>query len=419
MSIQGEWVGLGAPGNCPAAVKVNDFAQTYVTDTVTLGKSPDNWREILATAGNAGSQLSGVRYYCVQKGFTYAYGRFSGKYPAANKCQRGASSGAMGIPALRPLRTQLNADADAAARSKFLSKALSARKAWRGGNTLAEFAETVHMLRHPLTGLYNSVSEFAYWVRRLKARQYAKNLGDLWLQYSFGWSPLFEDIKDINHSLEKWADGTYADTKYISATGKSEESTPMSAFNTAGLGTGLAQFMGNRTWTKDTSTVRYYGALKARPECIATIADNFGFSATDILPAIWEAIPWSFFVDYFLNVQEAIDSMQFAASDFGWMMRGIRNTNSSYRSALATNEGAAVSAQFDVTGGGGSGISATIYKQRDPYYTFPYPRFHFRVPGLGSLKWFNVGALAALITASRPTFDVKEWQRDFPRSRRR
>lgn len=402
-SLFTSWTGIGGfPYSCPVPVTHQYDYRQYVKDFVILGKSPDNWKQLLLTGGQAGSQMSGVRYFAYSREISYDYSR-GNRYPSDNQCQRGFAVGSLGIQAFPPLITSVNADADFKARQKFLGKSLDARKAWRGANVLAEFRETIHMLRHPLTGLAHNLSNFANAVRRIRGLRnnaYSKALGNLWLEYSFGWSPFFEDIKDVQSALEKFADGTYADSQRISATGYIETATPPSPA-TFGI-PDVANFAQCTTFLKFKAVVRYRAALKARPECVPTIADNFGFTPTDILPAVWEAVPWSFFVDYFLNVQEQLDSCQLAISDYSWIMRGLVNTNSRIQSAIYPDTQAAAAAHYVVRASGGMANSSAIYKQRDPWFAVPTPPWRFRIPGISSLKWVNAGALATQFLRSKP-----------------
>lgn len=401
-SLFTSWTGIGV-GVCPAPVTHSYDYRQYVKDFVILGKSPDNWKELLLTGGQAGSQMSGVRYFAFSREISYDYFRDAQNYPSDNRCQRGFAVGSLGILAFPPLITSISADADFRARQKFLGKSLDAKKAWRGANVLAEFRETIHMLRHPLQGLSTNLTNFARAVKRLRGLRnnaYAKAIGNTWLEYSFGWSPFFGDIRDVMGALNKFRDGTYADSQRISATGYVETATaPVPA--TFGI-PDVANLALAQTFTKFKAVVRYRAALRARPEVVPTIADNFGFTPTDILPAVWEAIPWSFFIDYFLNVQEQLDSCQLSIAEYAWIMRGIVNTNSRVQSAIYPNMQAAAASHYAVRASGGSANSSAIYKQRDPQFAVPLPPWRFRVPGIGSLKWVNIGALATQFARSRP-----------------
>jgi hypothetical protein len=316
--------------------------------------------------------------------------------------------GQLPFTTIPPVSTTISAEADQLARSKFLDRCISARKSWRGGNFLAEVVETIHQLRHPLEGLATGLGAFTRGVGRVKGYwlkgeidAYAKHVSNLWLEYTFGWAPLFQDIKDANAALHRLGLGGRADTKRISATGH----VTTSVFNPPAF-SGLVGGVGGPgfyqdSFKKSTAYVKYVGALRARPASLSGILDDFGVSPTDVIPAIWEAVPWSFFIDYFLNVQEQLDSMQFALADFGWIEQGVRNVTANYLtgSRCVAHD---LPTHFDCEVRGFDRRSSSEYKKRSAIASVPFPSFHFRIPGLGSLKWVNTGALIQQIRASRP-----------------
>jgi hypothetical protein len=384
----------------------NSISSPFV-DTVTLGASPNDWRKLIALGSNASSGLSGTRHTYKGGGAGYAYG-FTLAASSANKCIRGTASGDMAFTATSWPSSpggSANSDADAIARKRLLERYLNARKSWRGGNFLAEFAETVHMLRHPIESLFSSTSHFTRRVggiKHLPPKAYAGALGNLWLAWSFGWKPLFDDIRDANQAIQKLASGTGHDTMPLSASASASSSglSDLTSLNCGSVNnyTGLWREQG-----RSHSTVKYYGAMRARPESFATVADTFGISPGDIIPAVWEAIPWSFFIDYFLNVQEVIDSWQYASTDFAWMNQGIKNRKSNLTyGAFSTANTIPVASRPWVSIGGGGSDKSTEFVSRAPIGSFPAPSFRFRIPGLSSLKWVNTSALIAQILASRP-----------------
>lgn len=380
-----------------------------LVDSRTLGASADNWKALKASGRQAGSFMEGVRHggYCHADGF-YQYYKDNSVYPGSYTPQKGYAQGAIsGFPNFPAPLTSVSTIADSTARRNFLNKCLSARKSWRGGNFLAEFAETVHMLKNPLVGLAENIGGLARGASKLKGlltkgdvAAYSYHLGNLWLEYSFGWKPLFEDIKDANQALLDLADGNRCDTKRVFAAGTEQTYTPK-GYVTPFLGD-VAPYTISEWYNKTTQNVKYYGALTARPANITTVLDTFGIDPGDFIPAVWEAIPWSFFVDYFLNVQEQLDSMQFAFGDFGWIMQGVRNVTADYYLPPVVPQGISEVTQNVIKTQGGGACSSTTYVRRSPQSSIPFPTFNFRVPGLGSLKWVNVAALAAQIAASSP-----------------
>jgi hypothetical protein len=346
--------------------------------------------------------MNGVKHlvYGLTGGSTQAYG-----VDDAHKCFYTSTAGDLSTPYLAypPSDASFSDVADQAARLRLLGKYLDARKTWRGGNFLAEFAETVHQLRHPVQSLFGATFEFAKQVEKLKrfannAALYAHLLGNLWISYSFGWKPLFEDIKDANKALQKLNDGTGADTKKLSAAGY--EDIYLGSVTVSAPNAGVASYSAYDQVKSSTRSKRYYGALVARPESFCGVLDTFGISAGDFLPAVWEAIPWSFFIDYFTTIGPMIDSMQYARTDFGWMMAHTRNVSRYVYSGWYPVSLPPMGIVSEATVAGYRTTTTTFDRGFVP--DIPYPSFRFRVPGIDSKKWFNVAGLVAQIAGSRP-----------------
>jgi len=254
------------------------------------------------------------------------------------------------------------------------------------------------MLRHPVQSFYHETYSFAGRVGKLRKVRYrnpldkAKAVADAWLAYSFGVKPLIADANDAMSALNrlKQQGGTGRDRKVISALGHFTEVGKADQ-------TGLACVSGDPvnpldiTWFyKVDWTVRYKASLKSRLEDLTTVGEQFGVGVFDIVPAVWEAIPWSFFIDYFANVGEMIDSCRLWAADFGWCFRSVRNAGTSnvINARLNTN---ATSWGPSYLSGKGT-YSLCVYVNRAPS-SIPYPSFRFQMPGLDSMKWLNIAAL--------------------------
>lgn len=400
------------PFSCNAPVRGVTSGSISYEDTVTLGKSPDQWRKYLALGRNASSSLSGIeRTRSRPAGGSYSY-NFGDNLlvTGSTKCIYGVAGGDLGFADTGwPAVPSGFADslADSLAREKLLGKYLNARKTWRGGNFLAEVAETYHQLKHPIESLFGSTMRFARRVggiRHLRGKQYAGALGNLWIAWSFGWKPLFDDIKDANEAINRLASGTDHDTLPISATGTVNSS--IFTGNTVGLAASpvpLNSYCKFDRYSSSKSQVKYYGALRATPENFYTVADTFGVTPDDILPAVWEAIPWSFFVDYFANVQQVLDAQQYANSYLAWMNRGVRNSRTNTSSGWYTDlTGIPPNQRPLVQPGVGGGSKTTTAKNRSIQGSFPVPPFRFKIPNFNSAKGLNVAGLAAQIAASKP-----------------
>lgn len=266
------------------------------------------------------------------------------------------------------------------------------------------------MLHNPVKSFYHKTWEFAGKVGKLrnvskqKRRHVVDTIADAWLAYGFGVKPLISDANDATAALNKLKNemgGTGQDSTMVSGYGDNKSLT-----KSAGLP--LTTVAGDSdlnnkydSWLIEHRTVRYRCALKAHLEDLTTVGKQFGVDVFDVIPAVWEAIPWSFFIDYFANVGEMLDSCRLASAEVAWCNRTVRNS-----SALTLNGVRHVPTPSLPTcsiSGNPRFYALARYVNRTPS-SIPYPSFGFKVPGLDSTKWLNIAALTEQIFTKRPTF---------------
>lgn len=372
------------------------------SDQVTLGPSPNGWKACIAAGTSATSVLDGYKQVHGFAGMTYTH---IGSKPGLKDVKITTGHNLNAGSAVNYPGAVVNSDADAMAVKNLLGSYISQRNAWRGGNFIAEFAETVHMLAHPLKSIYNRTWSFVGTVGKLKKvyrrdpHRYGRLLGGAWLAYAFGIKPLVDDVADAQAAINKLRDSLGAfDLLPIMGSGYAEAVQHIFT-NAAVPNCPYAQF-NEDLFSK--SFVKYYGYIRARPMNYPQIAENFGVGFTDILPAVWEAVPWSFLVDYFVNVSEMLDSAKFAFADLAWLNKGTKVALESKSSDIFGPTSAGVANGYTVNCGGGGSVSKRHWKHRTAVLDIPYPSFHFRIPGIGSTKWANVAALVAQIAGSKP-----------------
>ena len=356
-----------------------------------------NYKTLIATGRDAGTSLFGVKNSCKP-----------GEYIASYKGLFGAQAGSVQAsdPIIREISdpgSSPHPDAQYQASKKLLEKYIAATETWRGGNFIAEFAETVRSLAHPLKTLYNHTWSFAGQCKSLGKYykrdpvSYGKALGGAWLTYAFGAVPLAQDAADACAACNKLSDSLNGDSLPLKASGLFR-TQPTVETKQLGIGVGGYGYSPNRVLTKQfVSSVRYKGAVYARPPGIGQVLDNFGVNLLDIVPAVWEAIPWSFLVDYFVNVQEILDSAKLAFADVAWLNSTVRNSNT-----VNSKNYAAPAHPAKFTESYTPGWAARVRVTRTPLHSIPYPGFRFRIPGIESAKWCNVTALAAQCAGSKP-----------------
>lgn len=369
-----------------------------VKDSVTYSFNYANWRLRLKRGDQCTTPMFGVKYSSKASELDMT---IQGKGP-----MDGYFRSAIGYPSQifpNVPSTVIDSIAERKAASAFLKSYLKATQTWAGGAAIAEFRETVHMLARPIGTLYRHTWTFIGQVRRLR-RVYARDpvrygqlLASLWLTYSFGVRPFANDVNSANEAINVLATKLGSKARHrIIGTGKNVVLTS-STFN------GVSHFAPAMQTVDQFQIyeVRYLGSVRCRPPGAGSIANNFGVGFEDILPSVWEGVPWSWLVDYFTNVNEMLDSIRLLTADFAWCARSVRNRR--VKQLYAAVDGLPASERYAYHTPrirGGQGYYQAVVVDRMPT-AVPYPSWQFRIPGLLS-QFANVSALTAAISGSKP-----------------
>jgi len=221
-----------------------------------------------------------------------------------------------------------SSDADGRARNKFLSQVRKTQTAVSGMTFLGEMRQTLNMLRKPGAGLWNALQAYYDALRKRKRADpvgWAKAIHELWLEQSFGWRPLMMDIAggfDALNSLLEKSDYT------VSVMGSAQSSKLIANDRYVAGYDAYVPYLwfvgGNKE--EEQETVRYKGDVVVR---VATTfgdkAARWGFTPSDFVPTLWELLPWSFLVDYFVTIGDALDAYYANTSTVGWVNKTIRH----------------------------------------------------------------------------------------------
>jgi hypothetical protein len=126
------------------------------------------------------------------------------------------------------------------------------------------------------------------------------------------------------------------------------------------------------------------------------ISDILGLRPRDIIPTIWNLIPYSFLVDYFVNIGQIVSAIAVPWSGVKWCnyttrTDKIREVVYSYKPNPATSSGLIVA--FNQSPGNAS-LSATSF-DRSAITSLPIARIEFTRPWqLTGRQWVNLAALA-------------------------
>lgn len=216
---------------------------------------------------------------------------------------------------------------DTSLNNAFLKRCSESVHRFQGSTFVAELSSTIRGLRNPLA----AIKELLRKAGRVKksdfrtSRELLRATSGTWLEIAFGLKPLIGDIEDALEALDVMAIRQYTERVSIS----SGDVTSKSFQNSGGIfGTGV-NCTALRTAEQGRSLI-IYGVVKIENSYGAR---RFGFTPDCLVPALYEAVPGSFLLDYIIPLGEYIDALTFPSSSLAWCIRGRR----SYSTVVITN----------------------------------------------------------------------------------
>lgn len=246
------------------------------------------------------------------------------------------------------------------------------------GAALGEARQTVNMFSDLVTDGVRYLRAFKHGnlkaiIRRNGGKSSSKSIADAWLQYSYGWKPLADDI----HTAQANVHRVLAKDMIIAAKRGVNYEMEIPYSNPAGDYSELS--------IVKQQVLCELGAYLDHPE-IAYL-DTFGL----INPAViaWELVPWSFAVDWFIPVGRTLEAI---TATMGLRFRGGRiNTRRGYKTVRTYNPGRRTPwrecldvGEYQETGFG---------FQRIPLLSFPAPQLYADMTPYSTTRALNALAL--------------------------
>jgi hypothetical protein len=296
------------------------------------GTSCPNWRFLTRIGSDATTSFTGEKHTINKVGAdAYVLGINSLNF-------RPAADGAWGdylatVAGPTSWNTSLYTAANNKAKSAFWKKVREAQMQVSGLTFLGELREAVHMIRHPADALIRSMEGYISVLSKRKARnpstkQRKRVLQDTWLEYSFGWSPLMNDIQN----------GLKAYSRVLASEGEAVQ-IRASGVEERDLGDSVGEISCNGIYFKyigkfsQKCTVRYIASVrpnKSGPKTqLDRAMDTFGFRLDEFIPTAWELLPWSFFIDYFSNIGDVISANAASSAEINWACLTVRYSGES------------------------------------------------------------------------------------------
>jgi hypothetical protein len=378
------------------------------TDTRTADGPVAGYRQKIAMALDATSNLSGTRrsYECQPGYFLLRLKRKSGVSPFVDAWIEHYHYGDLAQASMPTVGAASSSEADTMALMRFVSQARQAYTALQGGVVLGEAKEALRMIRSPAQALRVGIDSYLNYLKGKRDRgRTSKNfLADSWLEYSFGWTPLISDIYSGAHALRQLQNRSF-DHKVIRTTGTSQLDKPSGPISKG--------IEGGHTVTGDVIEtaeyiVIYRGAVRLPIGNRSLMTrQNLGFTWGNFVPTVWELIPYSFLVDYFTNIGDVLSAWSFWDLNLSWMNKTTidkrtrkvtlnRIATLNYNSSWYDIENKTLTPCVSTTG------VRTVNRSR--YTGSLIPAFRFEIPGMSSLKWLNLAALATSHRRLTPFF---------------
>lgn len=398
------------------------------------GEKVDQWRSKIASGKDATSYYFAERYATVvdrpgSVNLVRVYKWFAPEYvPGQGTVEElkrhGYSIRARNFAAPYHLHS-VSPEQLAQVRSRLLDKIREDSYGVNGLLVLGEIHQTIQMLRNPASALRDGLDKFflpqykskGLEVRRRvrmrrsetpgqyrarKANAFKNAIAGTWLEFAFGVQPAISDAKDICREalnlIEK------ADNRVERIRAKSKK-----VANAVNDWSNLTQLATTCLWKKTSFTRTTFADVQEvaglKRDITAPIGslqhglERFGFQLQNFVPTIWELVPWSFLIDYFVNIGEVLEAACTDTSKVLWVSQTKRQVSDSIMSGDWEPYNEIVNPRTIV-------LSCThkpdlrVFRKTTVERTkvsgsIQFVPLRLSVPGTDSSKWFNMAALLA------------------------
>lgn len=147
-------------------------------------------------------------------------------------------------------------------------------------------------------------------LKRLRPRDALKRLGEAWLTWSFGVSPIVSDTVKLTESIRAYLDRNDHRSRVTGQASRDWVTTNR---------TGSGGAYGTNDWIhgRFTHELSYKFVALHHFDLTAsnsyTLSQHLGLGPVRIIPAAWELVPWSWIADYFGTVGQFLDDTYSAA----------------------------------------------------------------------------------------------------------
>lgn len=308
-------------------------SRSFSATDIKSGYNNPRWKELSDAGQDAGSNYSRIITYKVisnpsvnwkwmkyrngLKNSTYTYLR-EGQYPMYTMRQD-FNFGSVDTASLeRELIVEM------------LGEIRGARSPFQALPFLGELKETIEMIRSPLRGIRKHTARYARQLRRnktalKKAGLVSDILTDLYLQWTYGVSPLIGDIDNLKEAYMKLSQ---------------QEPKPLVLRVSGKISQGGSDGVTQTDYTPclvlhtyaTEARIQIKVCLEQQIKTTTGALDTLGVNLNEFVPTLWELLPYSFLIDYVTNVGDVIGGActSLAGLRWAWMSIGQRKVRTNY-----------------------------------------------------------------------------------------
>lgn len=378
------------------------------------GWTNPHWRQSVKQHVQAGTIMSAsdIRYSAGDHSILERYNWVQAYKPSHPKLYHSSGNFYTSIPYYNYSGTSLVTKADNEAKTKYISAANDAIQVLQSGELIGEFAELTRQVSSPGKALRSGLGDYIRAIRNRTAsfrnrrgssyfysRQQAQVIRDTWLEYSFGWRPLINEIDQVIDYVNEKDPTSRLDIRNIQGVGRAKESVWLETTKTQRT-IGIPGIKARQRGFAEVIVI-YRGQAGMANNAAGYVAEKVGFAPTQWLPTAWELLPYSFLLDYFANIGDMIYAFSFPTSSLRWTMKTVVKTSEGrfvdieplykYNDNI---QGQAPYKFYTTKEAYGVRGASTRLKtvERGPYSGSFIPTLEFSIPGSGT-KWLNMGAL--------------------------
>lgn len=193
------------------------------------------------------------------------------------------------------------------------------------GRSIRHFSHDVHTLLNPLSGIRTGLTGYLKRIKKSaitlpNAKAVLQDVRDGYLELTFGLKPFSEDIASILSDLSR--------KRFPTIPVSASASTNYSGSNATQIpGYGPLERWRRNYRTISRYTVRYKGAVRTHSNENGQVS---WFQDNQMLPQNWvptlvSILPYDWLINYFVNLNDVVDSMCFVYSDLAWGCKTIIN----------------------------------------------------------------------------------------------